>query len=155
MQSRPLVAAAWLIAASSVPADPKPIDVSVQQLVATPQQYNGKRVSVSGYFDTVETHACDLRATKKRPDDNRRLINIEIPPGSEPALKRLTHDFTKLVRARIVGTFQYRYVGPLKETPVYGDPHVQKIVTMQTGFGWEGLWDKQITKISDFRVVAQ
>jgi hypothetical protein len=135
MLSRPVVTAAWLIAASCL-ADSKPIDVSVQQLVATPQQYNGKRVSVSGYFDTVETHECDLRATKKRPDDNRRFINIEIPPGSEGALKRLTHDFTKLVRARIVGTFQYRYVGPLKETPVYGDPHVRKIVTMQTGFGW-------------------
>jgi hypothetical protein len=110
---------------------------------------------VTGYFDTTETHACDLRATKKRPTDNRQLINVEIPPRSEATLQRLTHNFTKLVRARIVGTFQYRYVGPIKETPVYGDPHVQKIVTMQTGFGWEGLWDKQITKISDFHVIVR
>jgi hypothetical protein len=155
MLSRPLVTAAWLVAASSAVADSKPIDVSVQQLVATPQQFNGKRVSVSGYFDTVETHACDLRATKKRPTDNRQLISIEIPPGSEAALQRLTHNFTKVVRARVVGTFHYRYVGPLKETPVRGDLYVQKIVIMQAGFGWEGLWDKQITKISDFRVVAR
>jgi hypothetical protein len=155
MLRHPLVTAAWLVAASSAVADSKPIDVSVQQLVAAPQQFNGKRVSVSGYFDTTETHACDLRATKKRPNDNRQLINIEIPPGSEDMLKRLTHDFTKVVRARIIGTFQYRYVGPFKETPVHGDPLVQKIVTMQTGFGWEGLCDKQITKISDFRVFAR
>jgi hypothetical protein len=33
---------------------------------------------------------------------------------------------------------------------VYGDRHVQKIVTMQTGYGREGLWDKQITRISEF-----
>jgi len=129
--------------------------VSVQQLVATPQQYNGKRVSVTGYFDTTETHACDLRATKKRPTDTRQLINVEIPPRSEAILQRLTHNFTKLVRAHIVGTFQYRYVGPIKETPVYGDPHVQKIVTMQPGFGWGGLLDKQITKISDFHVIVR
>jgi hypothetical protein len=155
MLSRPLVTAAWLVAASSAVADSKPIDVSVQQLVVTPQQFNGKRVSVTGYFDTTETHACDLRATKTRPNDNTHLINIEIPPRSEATLQRLTHNFSKLVRARIVGTFQYRYVGPIKETPVYGDPHVQKIVTMQTGFGWGGLWDKQITKISDFHVIVR
>jgi hypothetical protein len=155
MLSRRFLAAAWIVAASSAVADPKPIDVSIQQLVATPQRYNGERVSVSGYFDTVETHACDLRATRRRPTDNAGLISIDMPPGSEAALQRLTHTFTEVVRARIVGTFQYRYVGPIKETAVHGDPHVQKIVTMQTGFGWESLWDKQITKISDFRVVVR
>jgi hypothetical protein len=155
MLSRRLLAAALLVTASSAVADSKPVVVSIQQLIATPQRYNGKRVSVTGYFDTTETHACDLRATKHRPDDNRQLINIEIPPGSDDALKRLTHDFTKVVRARVIGTFQYRYVGPIKETPVHGDPHVQKIVTMQMGYGWEGLWDKQISKISDFRVFAR
>lgn len=154
MLSRHLLAAALLAAASSAAADSKPLAVSIQQLVATPQRYNGKRVSVTGYFDTTETHACDLRATKKRPDDNRQLINVEIPPGSEDTVKHLTHNFSKVVRARIVGIFQYRYVGPIKEAPVYGDPHVQKIVTMQTGYGWGGLCDKQITKISDFRVFA-
>jgi hypothetical protein len=155
MLSGRLLAAVWLVAVSSAVADSEPISVSIQQLVATPQQYSGKRVSVSGYFDTTETHACDLRATKRRPTDNARLINIVIPPGSEATLQRLTHNFTKLVRAHIVGTFQYRYVGPIKETPVHGDPYVRKIVTMQTGFGWEGLWDKQITNILDFRVVVR
>lgn len=155
MLSRSLLMAAWLVAASSPVANSEPIDVSIQQLVATPQQYNGKRVSVSGYFDTTETHACDLRATKRRPTDSAGLININIPPGSEAALQRLTHNFTRLVRARIVGTFHYRYLGSIKKTEVHGDPHVQKIVTMQNGFGWEGLWDKQLTNISDFRVVAR
>jgi hypothetical protein len=31
---------------------------------------------------------------------------------------------------------------------------VRKIVTIQTGFGWEGLWDKQVTNISDFRILV-
>ena len=115
MLSRSLLMAAWLVAASSPVANSEPIDVSIQQLVATPQQYNGKRVSVSGYFDTTETHACDLRATKRRPTDSAGLININIPPGSEAALQRLTHNFTRLVRARIVGTFHYRYLGSNKK----------------------------------------
>jgi hypothetical protein len=39
-----------------------------------------------------------------------------------PAVKRLTHNFTRLVRAHVVGTFQYRYVGQVgKECPVPGD----------------------------------
>jgi hypothetical protein len=150
-----LFAATWILAASSAVADSKPSDVTIQELVATPQRFNGKRMSVIGYFDTTEVHACDLRATKTRPNDNTHLINIEIPSGSEAALKRMTHNFTKIVRAHVVGTFQWRYLGPIKETPVHGDAHVQKIVTMQTGYGWEGLWDKQITKISDFRVFAR
>jgi hypothetical protein len=152
VSTRALVAVSFL-AASPVIANSKPVEVSIQQLIAMPQQFNGKHVSVTGYFDTTEIHACDLRATKKRPNANRNLINIEIPPGSESALKRLTHNFTKLMRVHLVGTFQYRYAGPVKETPVYANPYPQKIVTMQSGYGWEGLWDKQITKISDFHVL--
>src|SRR5260370_16856156 len=112
MLSRLLVTAAWLVAASSAVADPKPIDVSVQQLVVTPQQFNGKRISVTGYFDTTETHACDLRATKTRPNDNTHLINIEIPPRSEATLQRLTHNFTKLFPPPTSATFQSPYSRP-------------------------------------------
>lgn len=100
-------------------------------------------------------HGCDLRARRKRPDDPRRYINIVVPESAVPAISRLTHDFTRVVRVHVIGTFQYRYVGPIKETPVHGDPIVQKIVIMQTGYGWEGLWDKQITKMSDFRVFVR
>jgi len=144
-----------LLALTSAVATSEPLDVSVDQLVAAPKQFNGKRVSVTGYFDTTVHHGCDLRARRKRSDDPRRRINIVVPEDAVPLVRRLTHNFTRVVPAHIVGTFEYRYVGPIKETPVYGDTHVQKIVTIQTGFGWEGLWDKQITKISDFRVSAR
>ena len=144
-----------LLALTSATATAKPLDVTVDQLVATPEHFNGKRVSVTGYFDTTVHHGCDLRGRRKRPDDPRQYINIVVPESAVPAIRRRTHDFTRVVRARVVGTFQFRYVGPIKEAPVYGDVHVQKIVTIQTGFGWEGLWDKQIAKISDFRVSAR
>jgi hypothetical protein len=140
---------------TSVAASAKPLDVTVDQLVTAPERFNGKQVSVSGYFDTTVHHGCDLRGRRKRPDDPRKYINIVVPESAVPAIRRLTHDFTRVVRAHVVGTFQFRYVGPIKEAPVYGDVHVQKIVTIQTGFGWEGLWDKQIAKISDFRVSAR
>ena len=144
-----------LLALTSAAATSEPLAVTVDQLVATPEQFNGKRVSVTGYFDTTVHHGCDLRARRKRSDDPRQRINIVVPESAVPTVSRLTHDFTRVVRAHVVGTFQYRYVGPIKETPVHGDPSVQKIVIMQTGYGWEGLWDKQITKISDFRVFVR
>jgi hypothetical protein len=37
-----------LLAESSVVASSTPIEVSIQQLAATPQQFNGKQVSVIG-----------------------------------------------------------------------------------------------------------
>jgi len=144
-----------LLALTSAAATSKPFDVTVDQLVTTPEQFNGKRVSVPGYFDTTVRHSCDLRARRRRSDDPRQYINILVPESAVPGIRCLTHDFTRLVRAHIIGRFQYRYVGPIKETPVYGDVYVQKIRTIQTGFGWEGLWDKQITKISEFRVSAR
>ena len=153
MQKLPLLS--LVLAITSAAATSKPFDVTVDQLVAAPEQFNGKRVSVTGYFDTTIHHGCDLRARRKRPDDHRQYINIVVPESAVPAVRRLTHDFTRVVRAHIVGTFEYRYVGPIKKTPVYGDAHVQKIVTIQTGFSWEGLWDKQIAKISGFRVSAR
>ena len=32
------------------------VEVTVDQLVRTPKQFNGKRVSVTGYFDTTVHH---------------------------------------------------------------------------------------------------
>ena len=141
-----------LLALTSAAATSKPLDITVDQLVNAPERFNGKRVSVSGYLDTTVHHGCDLRARRKRSDDPKQRVNIVVPESAVPAVKQLTHNFTRIVRAHVVGTFQYRYVGPIQETPVSGDPHVQKIVTIQTGFGWEGLWDKQIKKISEFRL---
>jgi hypothetical protein len=144
-----------LLTLTSAAATSKLLDVSIDQLVAAPERFNGKRVSVSGYFDTTVHHGCDLRARRKRSDDPKQYINIVVPESAVPTTKGLTHDFIRVVRAHIVGTFQYRYVGPIKQTPVNGDPYVEKIVTIQTGFGWMGLWDKQITDVTDFRILAQ
>ena len=144
----------YTVAFSTLAAS-KPVEVTVDQLVRTPKQYNGKRVSVTGYFDTTVHHGCDLRAHKRRPDEGRQYINIVVSEGSVPEVKRLTRNFTRVVRAHIVGTFQYRYVGTVcKERPVPGDPNVS-IVYFQSGFGWMGLWDKQIKDITEFHVLTQ
>lgn len=145
----------------SLAASAKPVEVTVDQLVATPKQFTGKQVSVTGYFDTTVHHGCDLRARRSRPDDGRQYINIVVPKAAVPAVKHLTHNFTRVVRAHIVGTFQYRYVGPIAERDIKYDHPLppgeveRKIVTMQLGFGWMGLWDKQITDITQFRVLTR
>jgi hypothetical protein len=79
-----------------------PVEVTVDQLVRTPKQFNGKRVSVTGYFDTTVHHGCDLRAQKRRPDEGRQYINIVVPERSVPEVKRLTRNFTRLVRATLL-----------------------------------------------------
>jgi hypothetical protein len=157
---KPQVLLALFATACSAVAASKPLEVTVDQLVAAPKQFNGKRVSVIGYFDLTVHHGCDLRARKPRPDDNRQAINIVVPDGSVPALKRFTRNFSRVVRAHIIGRFQYRYVGPVGEKPIkyhrpLGPGEVErKIVIMQLGFGWMGLWDKQITEITEFRLLT-
>lgn len=134
--------------AIACPAVPSPAEVSVRQLLETPERFNGKRISVTGYFDTTEAHACDLRATKERPSDMRALVNLELSRPNDPAIKTLTRDYTRVVYVRVIGMFEYKKVGPINSKPVTGDPNVKAIITMQTGFGWMGLLDKQITNIS-------
>jgi len=154
MLSPRLLFAVFVLAASSAVAASNPIDVTITQLIASPQEFNGKRVAVTGYFDTTEHHGCDLRATKQRSDDGRQYIHVDVTEPMERPLKTLTRGYTRLLRVRVVGLFQYRYTGEVARKPVYGDPNISAIVTMQTGFGWMGLWDKQITKITSFRVLA-
>ena len=72
---------------TSVAATAKPVEVSVDQLVASPKQFNGRQVSVAGYFDTTVHHGCDLRAGRTRPDDIRQYINIVVPEPSIPEVK--------------------------------------------------------------------
>ena len=153
---RSIIGYLLILTSATVSCAPLPdaVEVPLRQLVETPQRFNGKRVSVAGYFDTTQAHACDLRATKKRPSDMRSLVNIELPRPDDPFVKSLTHDYTRVVYVRVVGVFQYRKVGPIKSKPVKGDPYVKAIITMQTGFGWMGLLDKQITDISILREVA-
>jgi len=149
-----LLLTAFVVVSSGL-AISKPVEVAVNQLVSAPNQFNGKTVSVTGYFDTTVHHGCDLRSHKRRPYDGRQFINIVVPEQSLLEVKRVTHNFTRVVRAHFVGTFQYRYVGFVgKERPVPGDPTV-KIRHFQSGFGWMGIWDKQITNITQFRVIAE
>jgi hypothetical protein len=58
-----------VVAITSTAATSKPLDVTVDQLVAAPEQFNGKLVSVAGYLDTTVHHGCDLRMRQKPSDD--------------------------------------------------------------------------------------
>jgi len=136
-------------------ASTQPLNPTVEELIASPEKFEGRRVAVAGYLDTTEPHACDLRATAKRPDDIRKLVNVKLPQPNDPAVKRLTNGYTRVVRVRVVGIFHYKKVGPVKSRPVSGDPHVKEIVNMQVGFGWMGLYDKELSEITELRPALQ
>ena len=132
----------------------EPRNTQFKELITKPEKFDGRRVAVMGYLDTTEAHACDLRATAKRPDDIRMLINIKLPRPDDPTIRRLTNAYTRVIHVRVVGVFHHKKIGLIRSRPVSGDPHVKAIVNMQRGFGWMGLYDKEITDISEIKPVA-
>src|SRR5450759_1042768 len=101
----------------------EPLNTRLEELITSPEKFEGRRVAVVGYLDTTEAHTCDLRATSERPDDIRRLVNVELPKPDDPAIRRLTNGYTHVIRVRVVGVFHYKKLGPIKSRPVSGDPH--------------------------------
>lgn len=128
-----------------------PLEVTFDQLVSQPKHYSGKRVAVIAYYniDSAE-HSTYLASLLKAEFKGLPQIFVDLPKWVSNARARAT----KNRRIRIVGRFEYRYVGPIKETPIRGKPSDEierKIITMQTGFGWMGIYDMQITRITQFK----
>jgi hypothetical protein len=145
-----------LIAALIAPAalgSSAPLEVTFDQLASQPKRYSGKRVAVVAYYniDSAE-HSTYLARIPKAEFKGLPQIFVDLPKWVSDAQARAT----KNRRIKIVGRFEYRYVGPIKETPVRGKPSDEiqrKIVTMQTGFGWMGIYDMQITRITEFKLI--
>jgi hypothetical protein len=129
-----------------------PISASVPQLLATPQKFSGKRVSVVGYYVASLEHSglySQARAAEKSntTDDNIWLDPdiwsdpAHLKPGISP-VKALNH---RLVH--VVGTFEYKKMTQRK----LRDEGQRTIFEATVGFGWGGLWPSRITKISELR----
>lgn len=128
--------------------------VPLQELIRNPRTYKDQSVTVIGYLDATVHHGCDIRAAKLRPDDRRYLVHVDLSPSKERDLRTLTHCFKRVVLVSVTGTFEYIDLQGVKEIPVKGDPHVAAIQVKRRGFGWMGLWDKQITAITRLKAVT-
>jgi hypothetical protein len=137
---------AALVVCSVKGASEKPTDVSVRQLVSNPKKFDGKKVSVHGYFDG--TDMATLRASANAP---REIQDIFLDLRSELARKLTARRFLKGY-VDVSGTFQCYKPTPLDPKPIPGNPKYV-IVSGNPGFGYAG-FKYQITNITHFGPVA-
>ena len=94
--------------------DDTPVKATVRELLTHQQQYDGRRVDVTGYYRCDNTHASDLwpdAATGKQHLDGEPRLYID-PAAFTPNSLRKTWDPWRVTehRARVVGTFRIRLV---------------------------------------------
>jgi hypothetical protein len=139
-----LPAIALVVVASSAGAASRPIQTSVEQLLAAPQRFHGKRVEVTGFFDSPD-RGWELRQTAKHaphrdwPIDNVIYIDFsdaqaQLIIGKQHFLKGYVH---------IIGRFEYSpptpdvvHRTPRPKRPLRDGEVVRDIVTKWWGFGF-------------------
>jgi hypothetical protein len=123
---------------------PAPVRVSVRQLIETPGQFNGKRISLLAYY-AIEHHGpylCADAATARQGTAGgwRIYPDFENSPLSPEILRRVRPGY-----AFIVGTFKYRRMNVTKG---------KDFDYVVPGFGWMNVYDKEITRITNFANAA-
>lgn len=103
MLARSLTVAFCVVVVASACAESKPLAVTVEQLLATPERFEGKRIAVSGFFECAFEAGCELRRSRKR-EDRIHTILLDLTQQQHLALGKKTH-----VRGRlfVVGRFEY------------------------------------------------
>jgi hypothetical protein len=87
----------------------QPVYVTVQQLLATPEKFAGKRVDVTGYYMSG-TETSDLFASKhaqNRNSDQGIWIEVDFPSWRRPP-EVAKFDFFDSRTVRVMGTFHYQ-----------------------------------------------
>jgi hypothetical protein len=149
MLSRFLLLAALVAPAAT--ARLSPLDVTFDQLASHPQHYSGKRVAVIAYYDIDSAeHSSYLASRLNTEFSDLPHIFVDLPKWISNAQ---AHSAAKH-RVRVVGTFEYRDSSKRKVISE-GDATHRAIIQTTLGFGWMGIYNKQITKLSEFKVVRE
>jgi hypothetical protein len=119
----------------------RPLGVSIQELMAHPQQFDGKRVSFIGYWDT-DGHAMSLRSDLSIKG-SRIFSDFTKPRIPVKTIQAIPHGSW----VRVVGTFRYINM------TVYIATNGTRVVAM--GFGWMNDYDKEVTDITEFTRAAR
>jgi hypothetical protein len=130
-----------------------PIKVGVNELIAHSQKYNGEAVSVTGYF-VSSCEFCfslwpDVRTARRSNTYQKRIAvgrvarhaHISDPP----------REFDGYVC--VVGTFHYKHLWR-KTVSDKKDSHME-LVEANIGYGMSGFDDKEITNITEFRILGR
>jgi hypothetical protein len=144
----------WMLLALIAPvasARNAPLDVTFDQLTSHPQRYSGKRIAVVAYYDIDSAEHSSYLANRPNTEFSALPhIFVDLPrwisdTQTRSAAKR---------RVKIIGTFEYRDISK-KKVISEGDATHPGIIQTTLGFGWMGIYDKQITKLSEFTVVRE
>jgi hypothetical protein len=124
--------------------------VSISGLLKAPQAWNGANISVVGYYRTGghSSYLCkDARSAET--GEGTEKIFVDLPNWVSE--RRAQSALGRFVR--ISGTFQYmrRYKTDVSTKP--DDPKRRTLIETTSAFGWMGLYDKQLTKITEFKPV--
>jgi hypothetical protein len=122
------------LAASAAATASEPVEVPIRQLVSHPQQYSGKTVAVTGWFECAFEDGCALRFTRAS-QDRLKTIDLDFPDDLAKALDKTTPLKGWL---RVVGRFQYS--PPTPDHVIHkADPRVpgdRQIAEVWQGFGF-------------------
>jgi hypothetical protein len=138
--------------AASVLASEHPLHTTVQQLLANPQKFAGKRVDVTGYCQTSndEISLAVSKHTDKKNHGCENTIWLEPDiwdPRYHPQRPRnvAKPDNINFRTVRVVGTFHYQ-PQPILDRSV---PYEQRF----RGFGSYKMWAREIADITYFQPV--
>jgi hypothetical protein len=137
---------AMLVIGYSAAAAAKPIEVTVAQLVKTPERFHGKRISVVGYFDAVsEPKFGDLRGSPKNEPHPGNTIYIDLNEQQVYTVRR-QHLLKGWVH--VVGRFEYSrpVASRLEKT---SDPKVD-VERVWVGLGHGYGYSREINHVSEF-----
>ena len=130
-------------------ANSAPLNVTFTDLAAHPRRYSGKRVTVVAYYDIDSAGHSSYFATKPNTEfSDLPHIFVDLPRSISAAQARAAAKH----RVKVVGIFQYRELKVRVVDP--GGPGRPGIEEHTLGFGWMGIYDKQLTKLSQFSIVG-
>jgi len=147
-----------LMLASALRAE-APIPVSIEQLLTMGPEFDGKVISVIGYYINCDSKKCcnigsclfaDARAAEISGANSQSIWIDEtvFNPGNPPSPPIGISDLCALKKhyVWIVGHFHYRGANRL---------HFSRDARFNLGFGLGGLWPSEITNIMNFRVAVK
>src|ERR1043165_1064459 len=134
-----------LLMAAVASANSAPLNVTFADLAAHPRRYSGKRVTVVAYYGIDSAGHSSYLASKPNTEfSDLPQIFVDLPPTITAAQAREAAKH----RVKVVGIFQYRELKVRVIDP--GGPGRRGSEEHTLGFGWGGIYDKQLTKISQF-----
>ena|SRR5882724_2603713 len=134
MLARRFAAITAILVASVVGAAPKPLEVPIRRLIANPEQFVGKTLVVTGWFECAFEAGCELRFNRAA-QDRLKTIDLDFPDDLAAALDK-ARPLTGWLR--VVGRFEYSR--PTPERIIHKadprDARDRSIVEVWQGFGF-------------------